>query len=150
MGGGGRAHTHTPVPLHEPWGCLRLGRGNPVGFHPAAAECDPTLSALRPEHGQPRINQRQGQCHSPLQTLSHTQTHPLAAHTHTRATRMGRFPAISPHRRSIKCLVHACCSHVTLTDSRMNDLFGGGFQLSEMDGINRGFLLADESGGLPL
>lgn len=52
---------------------------------------------------------------------------PLTAHTHTRAARMGRFPAISPHRGSIKCLVHACCSHVTLTDSRMNDLFGGLF-----------------------
>lgn len=43
---------------------------------------------------------------------------------------------------------HACCSHVTLTDSGMNDLFGGAFQLSEMDGINRGFVLADESGDL--
>lgn len=44
-----------------------------------------------------------------------------------KAAEMGRFPAISPHRGSIKCLVHACCSHVTLTDSRMNDLFGGLF-----------------------
>lgn len=39
----------------------------------------------------------------------------------------GRFSAFffTPfHPGSIRCLARACCSHVTLTDSRMNDLFG--------------------------
>lgn len=133
--GGGGAHILLS-PCMSLGGCLQLSRGNPVGFHPGAAECDPTLSlslartALRPEHGQPRINQRQGQCHSPQQTLWHTctQNHPPpCSHTHTRAAgRVDPWP-FPPHRGSIKCLVHACCSHVTLTDSRMNDLFEGLF-----------------------
>ncbi len=113
-----------------------------------------SCTALRPEHGQPRRNQRQGQCLSPLQH-SHTRTHStppsLHTHAHSRAAMGWVDSQLFPHHRgSIKCLVHACCSHVTLTDSRMNDLFGGAFQLSEMDGINRGFVLADESGDLPL
>lgn len=170
---GAEGCTHTPVHLHEPRGCLRLSGGDPVGFHPGAAECDPTLSpslvAPRPAHGQPRRNQRQGQCLSPLQTLSHTHArapnHPPPQHTLTHF--WGRVNSqmffFTPfHPGSISCLARACCSHVTLTDSRMNDLFGvwgaaaavwrGGcfFQLSEMDGINRGFVLADESGDLPL
>lgn len=43
--------------------------------------------------------------------------------------------------------MHACCSHVT---EAMNDLFRGAFQLSEMDGTNRAFVLVNESGDLPL
>lgn len=43
------------------------------------------------------------------------------------------------------------CACVSLARCRgTNDLFRGAFQLSEMDGINRGFVLADESGDLPL
>lgn len=45
---GAEGCTHTPVHLHEPRGCLRLSGGDPVGFHPGAAECDPTLSLSSP------------------------------------------------------------------------------------------------------
>lgn len=60
-----------------------------------------------------------------------------------------RFSAISPHRGSISCLVHVCCLHVTLTNSRMNDLFEG-FSIVRDGWHQYGFVLADESGDLPL
>lgn len=79
----------------------------------------PTLScsALRPEHGQPGMNHRLGQC---ARTRTHTQTH-----TQMQECCCGWVDSsLFPHGGPIKCLVHACCLHVTLTDTGMNDLFG--------------------------
>lgn len=99
-------------------------------------------SGLRPDHSRPGINQRQGQSRSLLQTLTQTQA-PLNAHihvythTHTHIHRHtlsgcmdGSIRSYLPSAPgSIRRLVHACCLHVTLTDSGMNDLFGGGFSI---------------------
>lgn len=81
----------------------------------------PTLScsALRPKYGQPGMKQRLGQCartHARAHTNTHTQAGVLLW--------LGRFFPVSPHRGSIKCLVHVCCPCITLTDTGMNDLFG--------------------------
>lgn len=43
-------HTYSCRPAWGPGGCLQLGGGHSMGFHPEAAECDPpTLLLLRPE-----------------------------------------------------------------------------------------------------
>lgn len=129
---GAEGCTHTPVHLHEPRGCLWLSGGDPVGFHPGAAECDPTLSLSRRPQACTRSAAHKPKTRpmpfSSANTLTHTcasskSPHPTRTHCWGRVDSQHFF--FTPfHPGSIRCLARACCSHVTLTDSRMNDLFG--------------------------
>lgn len=140
---GAEGCTHTPVHSREPRGCLRLSGGDPVGFHPGTAECDPTLSRSRRPRACTRSAAQKPKTRpmpfSSANTLTRTCTSskpPRAPSSPTQTHFWGRvdsqpffcvsfFFFFTPfHPGSISCLARACCSHVTLTDSRMNDLFG--------------------------